>query len=345
MKTQLLPANEAGLSAAAAALSSGALVGIPTETVYGLAANGLNPQAVAAIFAAKNRPADNPLIQHVADIEGGLALFAHASALARRLMEAFWPGPFTLVLPAAPHVPEIARAGLSTVAVRCPDHSWTRRLIARCGFPLAAPSANLSGRPSPTTAQAVLADMDGRIPLVIDGGPCSVGVESTVVTLRGDQIILLRPGGITPEHLCAITDDVIIDSGVCAPHDGAAPAASPGMTHRHYAPLAQVVLYTGADSALPSRIGADYDALAQSGARPVILSGEANGCGSRHHLYAGGTAEEYAQRLFGLLRRADELGYSHILAPLPAKNGVSLALANRLLRAADFNLVTVKEDD
>lgn len=248
--------NKADLEAAAGLLRGGGLVAFPTETVYGLGADGLNPDAVARIFAAKGRPADNPLILHVASFEAALALWSASDAQierARRLAMAFWPGPLTLVLPVKPlTVPMGVTAGLDSVAVRMPDHPVARALIERTGHPLAAPSANLSGRPSPTTAAHVLRMLEGRIDAVVEGGPTRVGLESTVVDLRGARVRVLREGGIARARLAAALDAPVdgpagsaADPQLASPTDAGSgtdrhddePARAPGMRHRHYAPL------------------------------------------------------------------------------------------------------------
>ena len=224
---------EADLDRAATLLRAGELVAFPTETVYGLGADGLDGDRARRIFEAKGRPADNPLILHVASVEAALALWIPAAAeteAVRRLADAFWPGPLTVVLPAAPAVPDVVRAGLDTVAVRVPDHHLALALIERVGRPLAAPSANRSGRPSPTLAEHVLRTLDGRIAAVLDGGPTRVGVESTVVDLRGGRARVLREGAITARMLAAVLE--VADRS--PPAEG--PARAPGMRHRHYAP-------------------------------------------------------------------------------------------------------------
>ena len=259
MKTEVLPANEKSIEKAATLLRAGAVVAFPTETVYGLGANGLDEKAVARIFAAKGRPQDNPLILHISEQKEALPLVKRVPDIALRLMKAFWPGPLTIVLEAADAVPMIVRAGLPTVAVRCPANEWALMLIARCGFPLAAPSANLSGRPSPTAATAVLEDMDGRIPLILDGGPCCVGLESTVLTLCAETPRILRPGGVTPEMIAHVIGRVDIDDSALKELGGEERAASPGMKYRHYAPKASVTVVGGNTTAVAMKICALFD--------------------------------------------------------------------------------------
>ncbi|MDD4796685.1 MAG: L-threonylcarbamoyladenylate synthase [Eubacteriales bacterium] len=341
METILMAANDAAITAAVQLLRAAQVVGVPTETVYGLAAKGLCAPAVDGIFAAKGRPADNPLILHVADKDQALELWKDVPPLAEKLMDAFWPGPFTVVLPAGDIVPANVRAGLPTVAVRCPAHPWMRKLIAACGFPLAAPSANTSGKPSPTTAQAVLDDMDGRIALVVDGGASRMGVESTVVAVQDDGVRLLRPGGVTYEQLCKIAGSVVLDDGVLQPLPADARPASPGMKYRHYAPQAQVTLYDGPPQAVQATICRDYDA--GQGNTVILARGRPARYAPRRCYDAGADAGEYARRIFGLLRRADDDGYARILAEVPPCEGMGLAVRNRMLRAAGFRVVHANE--
>ena len=234
MQTQLLQADAPGaIQTAAAILQNGGLVGIPTETVYGLAANALDGAAVAKIFAAKGRPMDNPLIVHISHFEQIYDLVREVPEAAKKLAEQFWPGPLTIILPKSARIPDEVSAGLDTVAVRFPSHPVARAVIDAAGVPLAAPSGNLSGHPSPTTAVHVMNDMDGRIEAVLDGGPCSVGVESTVVTLAEQPPRLLRPGGITLEQLRGVLGQVEMDDAVLHPLADGKRAASPGMKYKH----------------------------------------------------------------------------------------------------------------
>ena len=215
IETQLLTANDVEL--AGTLLRVGDLVAIPTETVYGLGANGLAADAMDRIYAAKGRPSDNPLILHICDQSMVHRLVKHISPLEQKLMDTFWPGPLTITFEKSALVPERATGGLSRVALRCPDHEVCREMIRIAGVPIAAPSANLSGRPSPTTAEAVLHDMKGRIHAIVDAGPCEIGVESTVVQVEGDTVIILRPGGVTKEMLEMVTDHVVYDMALHDP--------------------------------------------------------------------------------------------------------------------------------
>ena len=242
METLYLPAaHPETAQTAAEIIKKGGLVAIPTETVYGLGANGLDENAVIRIFEAKGRPQDNPLILHVADAKD-MERFCHSiPAAAYELANRFWPGPLTMVLPAKDSVPKRTTAGLSTVAVRCPDCEVTREIIRMAGVPVAAPSANISGKPSTTTAEHVRHDHDGRIDAIVDGGSCRVGVESTIVDLTEDRPRLLRPGGITPEQLLEVLGDLVVDKAVTAKIDQDEVVKAPGMKYRHYAPQSEVI--------------------------------------------------------------------------------------------------------
>lgn len=241
MNTQLLQINDASLSLASDLLAKGELVAFPTETVYGLGANALDEEAVRSIFAAKGRPADNPLIVHIWN-RAQLQELCEVSTEAEKLMDAFWPGPLTITLPKKEKVPSVVTAGLPTVAVRMPSHPAAAALLQACNLPIAAPSANRSGKPSPTTAQHVLQDMEGRIPLILDGGSCDVGVESTVVGWQDGKLCIYRPGGITEEMLRKVVGEVTLAGSILRPLEQGEKVLSPGMKYRHYAPEGQVTL-------------------------------------------------------------------------------------------------------
>ncbi|MDE6150151.1 MAG: threonylcarbamoyl-AMP synthase, partial [Ruminococcus sp.] len=232
--TEVLDNSEQSLLKAAEFLKNGEVVGIPTETVYGLAANAFNEEAVKRIFIAKGRPSDNPLIVHISDFEMIKGLVKEIPELAIRCAEKFWPGPLTMIMPKTDKIPMITSGGLDTVGIRMPSHKIATSIIDKCGFPLAAPSANLSGSPSPTTAKHVFDDMNGRIPCIIDGGFSAVGVESTVISFENNGIRLLRPGFVSVEDLKEITENVFIDEGVLHMLQKDAVAASPGMKYKHY---------------------------------------------------------------------------------------------------------------
>lgn len=334
--TRYLSACPSDIETAGELLRAGELVAIPTETVYGLAANALDPTAVAAIFEAKGRPQDNPLIVHIADIDDWYRLSDGVSDAAKALAEAFWPGPLTVILPRSPIVPSIVSAGLPTVAVRMPSHDTARAIIKAAGVPLAAPSANLSGSPSPTTAKRVAADMDGRIAAILDGGDCAVGVESTVVSLCGEVPRLLRPGGITPEQLKTVLGEIAVDDAIVNPVKEGEAVASPGMKYKHYAPKAAVTVVKG-DAA---RFAAFVNARAGDGVMALGFDGETDGLCVPFVTYgARDDEDEQARRLFEALRIADDRGATTLYAACPREDGVGLAVYNRLLRAAAFRVV------
>ena len=342
MQTLCLSANEPNTAAVAAGIiRDGGLVAIPTETVYGLGANGLDEKAVAQIFEVKGRPQDNPLILHVADKEQIGLLCKDIPEEAYQLADAFWPGPLTMVLPARDVVPKRTTGGLSTVAVRCPDSEITRDIIRLAGVPLAAPSANISGKPSTTTAQHVLHDHDGKIPLVVDGGPCRVGVESTIVDLTERPARLLRPGGISPEALKEILGDLIIDKAVIAQIDHDAVVKAPGMKYRHYAPQEPIIIVSGNREAAATYIRAHFE----KGDRVLCFEEELP-------LYEGCAPLSYGQEanvdtlcagLFAALRELDDPKIHQVYARCPEGGGIAYAVQNRLKKAAAFHIVNAEE--
>ena len=328
MLTELDRYSDKSADKAAQILKNGGIVAIPTETVYGLAANALDENAVRSIFVAKGRPQDNPLIVHISNIEMMKPLVTDIPELAKRLAERFWAGPLTMIFDKTEAVPEATSGGLSTVAVRMPANEAAREIIEKCGFPLAAPSANTSGKPSPTTAQHVFEDMNGKIPLIIDGGECAVGVESTVICFRNGKIHILRPGGITREMLEEFAE-VEVDKAVEAAPKADEKVLSPGMKYKHYSPKADVFIV--------NTHGDDFAKFCQknSAKKTIFLScGEREGC-----LNYGETSEIQAHRLFSLLRHADEIGAEKVYVEIPSKDGVGLAVYNRLLRAAAFRII------
>jgi len=328
-------------SAGADILRSGGLLGIPTETVYGLGADGLNETAVHAIFAAKGRPQDNPLILHIPSVDWLARYCRDIPDAAYALAARFWPGPLTMILRRRPNVPDAVTAGLDTVGMRCPDCAVTREVISLAGVPVAAPSGNTSGRPSPTTAAAMLEDMDGKIDAILDGGPCSVGVESTIVDLTVTPPRLLRPGGVTLEELEAVLGEVAVDAAVrrlMAP--GEQPKA-PGMKYRHYAPKAPVTVVKG-----PADKTAEYIRTHMTSGSGVICFDEYaarfGGCPTQRLGPAGDMAEQ-ARRVFDALRRFDRTDVTEIWAQCPGDAGIGLAVANRLNKAAGFHIIELTE--
>lgn len=344
MITRILPPTDAAIAEAAALIRAGELVAFPTETVYGLGADGLNREAVAKIFQAKGRPGDNPLILHISALDQITPLIACAlSPVAKKMADAFWPGPLTMIFPKSARVPENVSAGLSTVAIRFPAHPDAQRLIAAAETPIAAPSANRSGKPSPTTANHVFEDMDGRIPLILDGGECLVGVESTVVDMTGSVPHILRPGGITAEQIAQVAGASEVDSAVMRPLAEGEKPRSPGMAHRHYAPNGQLTVFTGDSDRVIQRIQSEYDCAKANGSRPLILSMEAHvaSYGDRRIESLGADETAMAHRLFALLRDADHMEADVLFAEGVEAKGVGLAVMNRLGRAAAFHIVEV----
>lgn len=344
MKTQVFSAvsqKENGCRLAGAVLRSGGLVAFPTETVYGLGANGLDGDAVMRIFEAKGRPSDNPLILHVAKKSDVKQLWTRIPDMARALMDVFWPGPLTLIYNRSDAVPDAVSAGMPTVAVRMPEHKTALALIRAAGVPIAAPSANLSGRPSPTTAQHVLEDLDGRVDVVIDGGPCRIGLESTVLSLIGRPTIL-RPGGITREMLETVIGPVEVAGSVLTPLKEGETVLSPGMKYRHYAPEAKVVVAMGNASEAAKKICEAYDRAELAGNDCIIFATKQT-CHfyqSRRHDIIGDRdkPETLCANLFAQLRRYS--GKKDIIyAEALPDDSMGLAYMNRLLRAAGFCVI------
>ncbi|QDY84482.1 threonylcarbamoyl-AMP synthase [Paenibacillus polymyxa] len=342
-------AAEKGIREAALLLQAGETVAFPTETVYGLGADARSTKAVEAVFAAKGRPSDNPLIVHISDAAQLNGMVAEINDTARALMNAFWPGPLTLVLPVVPQaLSSRVTAGLDTVGVRMPDHPIALRLIREAGCPLAAPSANRSGRPSPTLAQHVLEDLEGRIGGILDGGPTGVGLESTVVQVGDDgTVTILRPGGVTAEQLAAVARAVVLDPALAATPgqdaDSLAPR-SPGMKYTHYAPRGRLSVVQGPSSdEVTGWIRAALAEAATRGERTAVLAFDehaADYAGER--VYTLGRLDalhEAAQRLYGVLRRCDEDGVTYILAEACPPKGLGDAVMNRLLKAAGHRII------
>ena len=343
MKTILLPAEDPQTPALAAdILRRGGLVAIPTETVYGLGADGLNPEAVDKIFAAKGRPGDNPLILHVTGPEQ-LPRFCHDIPDAAYLLaQRFWPGPLPMVLPAYACVPRRTTGGLSTVAIRCPKTAVTREIIRLAGVPIAAPSANLSGKPSTTTARHVLDDHDGRIDAVVDGGPCAVGVESTIVDLTEARPRLLRPGGVTPEELTQVLGDLVIDPAVTAPLRQDAVVRAPGMKYRHYAPQEPVLIVSGSREKAAAYIRAHFS----PGDRVLCFEEELPLYEDCDPLSYGREADvaSLSAGLFAALRILDSPSVGKVFARCPVGGGVAYAVQNRLQKAAAFHIVDAEAE-
>ncbi len=324
---------------AAEIIRRGGLLGIPTETVYGLGANALNADACRRIYEAKGRPQDNPLIIHVPDASWLSRYCEKVPESAYRLAEAFWPGPLTMILPKKEIVPYRTTGGLETVGVRCPNHPVTLAVIAAADVPIAAPSGNTSGRPSPTSAADMLEDMDGKIDGIFDGGPCGVGVESTIIDLTCQPPRLLRAGGLPLEELERVLGTVLVDKCITQlMTDGERPRA-PGMKYRHYAPKAPVTVVTGDGKKSAAYIAAH----APEGAGVICFSefrAQFPGC-VVHELGPEGDKSEQARRVFDALREFDVTDVTEIFAQCPDDAGLGLAIGNRLKKAAGFHVVEV----
>lgn len=325
------------MNKAAAAIRSGGLVAFPTETVYGLGADGLNPAAVKRIYAAKGRPSDNPLILHISNLEMLKPIVQEITPMAKALMEKFWPGPLTMVFNKTELVPSETSGGLNTVAVRFPNHPLALKLIEKSKTPIAAPSANSSGRPSPTKAEHVLEDLDGKIDWILDGGACKIGVESTVVAVTDEVPVILRPGKITLEEIREVCGGGEYDRHLIAEKDEVVVPRAPGMKYKHYAPKGQIEILSGTTEQIQNYINAHdaaHTAVMTFTQFPV------------HHenLYSLGNIEnpeEGCSELFDYLRTFDRLGIEHIFAVMPQKEGVGFALYNRLLKAAGGKVIVL----
>lgn len=332
--TELLSADsDENIRRAADIIKRGGLVAFPTETVYGLGADALDPEAAGKIYAAKGRPSDNPLIIHIAEPEDA-EQYAYTSEIYYRIAERFMPGPITVILPKKPCIPDTVTGGLDTVAVRVPIDFHAHKLIKYAGVPIAAPSANISGRPSATSASHCLADFDGRIDAVLDGGECTFGLESTIVKASdGGTLRLLRPGAVTPEDLSGICSKVEIDPAVLNKFTGTPEA--PGMKYRHYAPSAPVIILDGPDEQVYKFLSdkCDCGILCYSEDIPRLSGNNVFSMGSRN------SPAEQAHMLFKCLRRFE--GVSVIYARMPSKNGIGLAVFNRLIKAAGYEIISV----
>lgn len=346
MKTQVLPVSPESLALGAELLKRGELVAFPTETVYGLGANAWDAKAALSIFAAKGRPADNPLIVHVwsrDQLEG----ICDVPPLCEKLMDAFWPGPLTLLMPRREKIPLEVTASLPTVAVRMPSHPVAAALLRACNLPIAAPSANRSGKPSPTAARHVLEDMDGRIPLIIDGGECDVGLESTVLDVCHGTPCILRPGGVTKAMLETVLPEVTVAGSVLRPLAKGEKALSPGMRYRHYSPDGQVTLVEGEEERVVAALARLYAEAESAGHAACVMcfsehvdalrACHPHDIGSRDH------PEQVAHRLFDTLRRLDEEHMDVIFSEVVPPVGVGLAVMNRLGRAAAFHSLSAEE--
>lgn len=343
MQTLLLDSTQQNIKKAAEILKNGGLVGIPTETVYGLAADALNGNAVTNIFKAKGRPMDNPLIVHIAEFEDieKFGLTAEIPEKAKILAKKFMPGPLTIIMKKSDIIPNEVSAGLDTVAIRCPSHPVARAIIKEAHTPLAAPSANLSGSPSPTTAKHVMNDLNGKIEAIIDGGASEVGVESTVITLADEVPCLLRPGGITLEQLREAIGEVELNKAVLDKLDANQKVASPGMKYKHYSPKARVILLKGSDEEYIKYVNSKNDG------KTVALCCDEDIPKLEVKTFSLGKRNDYnqqAHRLFDMLREIDEVGgIETAYSRLPSYEGVGMALYNRLIRAAGYEVIDLEK--
>lgn len=342
METRILGTDEKDIQEAARILREGGLVAFPTETVYGLGADAMNDEAVGKVYAAKGRPSDNPMIVHIASPAELLTLTDNVTEDMEKLARAFWPGPLTMVVAAKPAVSRITTGGLDTVAVRMPDNEITLRLIREAGMPLAGPSANLSGHPSPTSAAHVYDDLQGRIDAVIQGESCRVGIESTVVDMTAAEPVILRPGVITASELGAVLHKAVTidpavlqkptihsDGSLLETGDDFKPK-SPGMKYKHYAPKAEMIIFTGEPEKVRLAIAAEKLERVEFGQKVGVL------------IYDSDKPEEAAHEFFSQLRAFDKSGVDVILAAALKEDGVGLAVMNRMFKSAGYNIREVE---
>lgn len=330
-------------------IRSGGLVAFPTETVYGLGANALDSDAAAKIYAAKGRPSDNPLIIHISRPEEA-ELYAYVPEEYKLLAEKFLPGPLTVIMPKRENIPSAVTGGLDSVAVRLPSNAAARRLIELSGVPIAAPSANLSGKPSPTSASHVIDDMNGRVDMIIDGGECNIGLESTIIKLTHDgKAELLRPGGITKEQLEEVFSEVILDKAVTEKLGEGEKPLAPGMKYRHYAPTASLTLVSGEAGLFEKVIS---ESLGKSGLGVIAFDEDIDKLVSlgvkRENILSLGARDDInvqAARLFSVLRECDTCRFEKIYARLPERDGLSLAVYNRIIKAAGYDVIRGEKEE
>ena len=337
MNTVLLSDSNNELEKASDLIRNGEIVGIPTETVYGLGADASNANAVRKIFEAKGRPADNPLIVHLADFSQAKDFTTYIPELAYELAERFCPGPLTIVLPKNNKIPMITSGGLDTIGIRIPSHPVMHRIIELSGRPIAAPSANTSGYPSPTLAEHVMRDMNGKIAAVVDGGCSEFGVESTVIAIEGKSSVrILRPGCITKEMLSELCSEVIIDHAILHELEAGQKAASPGMKYKHYSPKANIIIVDSDLDSFIAYVGANINDDVYS----LIFDKDKDLFPYRYMTY-GNDSSEQAHLLFQRLRELDDVGAGKVFVRAPKTEGVGLAVYNRLIRAAGFEVIRI----
>lgn len=331
------------LEEAAQIIRNGGLVAFPTETVYGLGANALDEHAAKKIYEAKGRPSDNPLIAHVSSLQELKPLVKEIPENAKKLMDVFWPGPMTMIFPKSELVPYGTTGGLDTVAVRMPSDPVARALIRLSGVPIAAPSANTSGRPSPTTARHVWQDMEGKIEMILDGGPVGIGLESTIVDVTGPVPTVLRPGAVTLEMLKEVLGDVKMDPAILGPMKEDVKPKAPGMKYRHYAPKANLTLVEGAQEAVVSEINRMVKEKLDQGFKVgVICTDETKSCyphGELRSLGMRAKEETIAHNLFAVLREFDDLQVDYIYSESFSNASLGQAIMNRLTKAAGYHII------
>ena len=326
-------------------IAEGELVAFPTETVYGLGGDALDPDASRKIYAAKGRPSDNPLIVHIAEFDDMKRVAREVPEQARKLADAFWPGPLTMIVWKSDAVPEATTGGMQTVAVRMPNHPVALELIRRSGCLIAAPSANTSGRPSPTEAQHVAEDLSGKIAMILDGGPVGIGIESTIIDLTEEKPMILRPGYITPEMLSEVLqEEVVIDPGIIAADDTRKPKA-PGMKYKHYAPKAEMIIVDGAQDAVIAKINELTAAKRAEGKKVAVIATDETKerYDAQVILNMGRRSDEdaIAQHLYKILRECDELEVGEIYLECFQTPRIGQAIMNRLLKAAGHTVIHV----
>lgn len=321
-------------------IASGGLVAFPTETVYGLGANAFDDEAVKSIYVAKGRPSDNPLIVHFADVDSIKTAVSELTEDAKLLLSVFAPGPLTVILKKSDKISKTVTAGLDTVAVRIPSDEIARELIKNAGVPIAAPSANLSGKPSPTTPKHVIDDMNGRVDAIIEGGDCSVGVESTVIDLSGNTPTILRPGGVTYDEIKELIPDTVIDRHILKSVKEDEKPKSPGMKYKHYAPDADVTVVEGESEKVKKKI--DELLFENKTLKCGVMTATDNEYNADLVICAGTNNKEYAKNLFRVLREFDENGIDVVFAEFSNNDGYGLAVKNRLYKSAGNKVILVK---
>lgn len=341
METKILTTDENSIKEAGKILAGGGLIAFPTETVYGLGANALDNDAAKKIYEAKGRPSDNPLIVHISDKKQIDNLAEGYNDKAKALIDAFMPGPFTIILKKREIIPDGVTAKMNTVGIRFPENNIARKIIESAGVPIAAPSANLSGKPSPTSAKHVIDDMKGRIDAIIDGGDCSVGVESTIVDATQDIPVVLRPGGVTYDEILSVVPETIIDPHILESLKEGEQPLCPGMKYKHYAPEAEVYVVEGGMENVKKKITELVNENEKAGKICGVLTMSENAYDGAVILQGGMTNKEYAKRLFSNLREFDRLKVDIVYAEFEERDGYGLAVKNRLYKSAGQRVIYV----